>query len=377
VTIEDQEAPARCRTCGAWLPRTALECPRCGAPRELEMGGLGRLPIPTRWLVAGGGGIALVIGAVIWILLQSPAPGPIAEGSPSPTPSTSLEADPASSSSPVVTPTPTATPDRTAFPAPTPRPTPQPTPLPPRPPLVLGVGYADIGSRGRVTAGTLRVRSYPGLDAEIHTTLEAGTEVLMYEGPVSVDGVDWYEVVFSALPYEVPNQVDRGWVAVGPTGLAPTLVAIDPPHCPSLTVSVSLLGAAGGLARRTCLAGSHEFTAVVDTCYEGPITPYDYDPRWLWFSCFSVFDLGSTVHLQIHFPPSVAQPDGLSRGSVVHLVGHVEDPAAAGCTVVVLPGSGVEEPTHATQQVFHLGCAAAFVLDEIQIVDQIDLPPLF
>ena len=323
--------------------------------------------------MASGGGLAVVIGLIIWVIVLAPGSHPIAVGSPTAAPS-ALDS-PSATPSPVVTPT--ATPDRTPFPPPTPRPTPEPTPLPPRPPLVLGVGYADIGSRGTVTAGALRVRFYPGLDADIHTTLEAGTELLIYDGPISADGLDWYEVIFSALPYEEPNQVDQGWLAVGRTGEAPNLVAIDSPHCPSLTVSASLLGAAGGLARRECLPGSHEFTAVVDTCYEGPITPFAYEPQWLWFSCFSVFDLGSTVHLQIHFPPSIAQPDGLARGSVVHMVGHFDDPAAMDCTVLAQTPGSEPKPTEVDQQVFRLGCSAGFVLESIEIVDQIDLPPLF
>jgi len=55
MTIEDREAPARCRNCGAWLPQTALECPGCGSPREMQMSGIAGRPIPPRWLVIGGG----------------------------------------------------------------------------------------------------------------------------------------------------------------------------------------------------------------------------------------------------------------------------------------------------------------------------------
>lgn len=376
MTIEDQEAPARCRNCGAWLPRTALECPQCGALRELQMGGMPRRRVPTRWLVAAGAGLALVIGAVAWGVVQTTAPDPVAQESVSAGPS----ATPVASPTPSVTPSPRSSPTATAQPTPTPEPirTPAPTPLPPRPPLVLGAGYADIGSRGVVTADGLRVRYGPGLDAEIATQLEAGTDLLMYEGPVASDGLDWYQVVFAATPYETYGELAQGWVAVGPSGGEPNLVRIDPPRCPNLTISATFLGATGGLARRDCLSsGSLEFSAVVDTCIEGPITPYAYTPQWLWFSCFAAFDLGSSTQLPLFFPPGVDEPDGLARGSVVHVVGHFDDAAAATCHVAVQPGAPVEPPSASVQAMFRLDCAAHFVLEEIEIVDQIDLPPRF
>jgi hypothetical protein len=331
------------------------------------MGGIPRRPIPTRWLVAGGAGLAVVIGLVIWVIVQAPAPGPIAVGSPTATPSVLVT--PSATPSPPVTPTASASPDRTPFP----RVTPAPTPVPPRPPLVLTAGYADIGPRGVVTAGSLRVRGWPGLDANLLTQLDGGTDILIRDGPVAADGYDWYSIVFAALPCDVCGLLEEGWVAVGPTGGEPTLVNVGPVRCPSVTISATLLGASGGIARRECLTGSHELTAVIDTCYEGPITPYEYDPVWLWFSCYSLFELGSDVHLDIRFPPSVEQPDALDRGSVVHLVGHFDDPAASSCTVL----GNDPTPTEVDQQLFRLHCAGAFVLESIEIVDQIDLPPLF
>ena len=375
MTIEDQDAPVRCRECGAWLPPTALACPRCGSPRDLRMAGIPRRPLPTRWLVIGGGGLALLIGVVAWAMLQTTAPDPIAQATPTPSPLSSTLPSVTPSATASATGTPRLTPDasRTPFPVQTPA----PTPLPPRPPLVLTAGVADIGSRGVVTAGTLRVRSFPGLDSEIMTVLEGGTDLLMRDGPVAADGLDWYLAIFAALPYGTYGELTQGWVAVGPTGAIPTLVQIGPARCPNVTVTASLLGSTGGLARSQCLPGSHEFTAVVDTCFEGPITPYEYEPLWLWFSCYSLFDLGSDAHLQIHFPPAVPQPSGLVRGSVVHVTGHFDDPAAASCEVSVTPGTGVPQPSEVVQAVFRLDCAAAFVLDEIDIVDTIDLPPLF
>jgi len=374
MTIEDREAPARCRNCGAWLPQTALECPGCGSPREMQMSGIAGRPIPPRWLVIGGG-LAVVIGAIVWVLAQTPAPGPVAEESPTATPS--AQVTPSETPSPVVTPTASPSPDRTPFLPPIPEPTPEPTPLPSRPPLILTTGFADLGSHGEVAAATLRVRNWPGLDSTILTELEAGTEMLIRDGPVAADGFDWYSVVFPALPYTDYGELAQGWVAVGPTGGKPSLVHIDSLRCPTVTISATLLGATGGMARRMCLPGSHEFTAVVETCYEGPITPYDYEPQWLWFSCLSLFDLGSNVQLDIRLPPSVAPPDGLARGSVVHVVGHFDDPAAQSCTVVTEPDTGAPAPSEVDQAVFRLECASHFVLEQIEIVDQIDLPPLF
>lgn len=316
--------------------------------------------------------LAVALGAV-WLLTRPANPAPVAVGSPSPTPT----ATDAPSPSPRPTRTPAApSPSPTETPGPVV--TPRPTPIPTRPPLILPAGIADVGSRAVVRAGVLRVRNYPGLDTEIRSELLAGTELLMLEGPIPTDGLDWYLVAYPELPDGQGEGVSEGWVAVGPSGSPPTLVGVELPRCPSLSPSASLFASMGGLARSQCLGtDSYEFTAVVDTCYEGPITAYSYQPPWLWFSCISVFDLGSPTHLQIFFPPDVPGPGDLVRGNVLRVVGHFGDPAAEECSISLQPGIVEPEPSAVERALFRLQCRTSFVLESWEVVDTIELPPLF
>lgn len=380
MTIEELPDAQRCPDCGTWLPRSALECPTCGRPRDIASERPpGRAPLSRRMLIGGGAAGAVVLAAVILFLISphdDAPPGPsrsqapsseiaFATGSPSPTPR------PTPTRSPIATPSVGASVE------------PRSTPLPPpvtRDQLVLPASILDIGPRAVVQVQNLRVRQFIGLDAGIQVQLGFASELLLRTGPVSADGYDWYWVYYQPLTGE-PRLEDgggQGWVASSPTGASSTFIQILPTRCPLVPVTVSLMASMSDIARTECLGTtSYEFHAVVQTCYEGPLTPYNYEPTWLGFSCWYLNDLGTDAWLQLHVPPAVSLPATFGRGDVVRVVGHVNDPAGDDCRVVP-QGAGMD-PTQIArdQQLFVISCRSAFVATEVEVTGHINLPDPF
>jgi len=378
MTIEELPESLRCPDCGTWLPRAALECPQCGRPRDLAMGTPPGRWAPSRRLMIGGGAAgAIVLGGAIFFLL-SPHDDPPLRLSPS-----QLQSEIAFATvSPSPTPRPTRSPRSTATPAASSSIAPTSTPLPPpvaRAPLRLPASIVDLGRRAIVQVPNLRVRNYVGLNAQIQVQLGLGSELFLRLGPISADGFDWYAVNYQPLFDEPPlNQGGGyGWVAAGPAGEQPTFIAIGPARCQQVPVTTALIASMTELAISECLGDdSYELHAVVQTCYEGPYGPYTYEPAYFGFSCYFIFELGTTAWLSIHIPPAVVLPEGFARGDVVRVVGHVYDPAAADCQVstteAIEPGSLAIE-----QQVFSLMCRSAFVLSELEVTGHVDIPDPF
>jgi hypothetical protein len=142
-------------------------------------------------------------------------------------------------------------------------------------------------------------------------------------------------------------------------------------------MTVALLASMTELARRECLGdGAIEVHGVLEQCYHDGIQVYAAQPAWLGPSCglYLAYELGTTVGLPIHLPPSLLVPNALSRGDLIRLVGHVNDPGAGDCLVV--PTGDVEvteaEIELARQQVV-LACRSAFVVSELKVTGHIDL----
>ena len=380
MTIEDLQDSLRCPDCGTWLPRAALECPQCGRPRDVVVGSTPRRARPSqRTMIAGGVAGTLVVGGVALFLLL-PAEDPLLAPSPSQAPGSEIA---------FVTHSPSPTPRPT--PKPTPRPTPSPgaslgpqptaTPRPPvvRAPLILPSSILDLGPRAIVQVPNLRVRGYVGLDADIQVQLGLGSELLLRMGPVSADGYDWYLVYYPWLIGEPTFEEGggSGWIAAGPADSPPTFIAVEPSRCPVVPVTAALVASMSELARTDCLAASgYEFTGVVETCYEGPITPYTYEPEWLGFSCYFIYELGTTAWLAIYIPPSLTLPATFGRGDVVRVVGRVNDPRAADCRATsteAIDSSSV----NIEDQSFRLRCRSSFVLSELEVTGHINLPNPF
>jgi hypothetical protein len=107
---------------------------------------------------------------------------------------------------------PTRTPRPTASLSATPSPTNVPTARPSPTPGLKAVPRFSAGDRLSVSAPGLRVRSRPGVDQRVLTSLGVGAELLVALGPVWVDDIGWYLVADA-------NRADlgfrTGWVATG------------------------------------------------------------------------------------------------------------------------------------------------------------------
>ena len=245
-----------------------------------------------------------------------------------------------------------------------------------RGPLFLTTEIPDIGRRASVTGVGPPVQGYFGATLA-GLQLAPGSELLLKDGPVTKDGYVWYEAYFPAGPEG--NQVvpESAWVAAGPIGQDPTLIEIGPLRCPSVPISVALLGSMTELARRECLGDRPvEVHGVLEQCYHDGIRIYSAQPAWLGPSCglYLTYELGTSVGVAIHLPPSMRLPRELSRGDLIRMVGHVNDPAAAQCQVVPTGEVQVTEAEiELAQQQVLLACRSAFVIRELEVTGHIDL----
>lgn len=113
---------------------------------------------------------------------------------------------------PINTPTPSAetesaspsVPVETAVPSPSP--TPEPTPGPDAVPIF------SAGSRVATNAPGLRVRSRPGTEQRVITSLGVDADLLVGLGPIVVDGLGWYLVRDAD---DSDPEFGEGWVAAG------------------------------------------------------------------------------------------------------------------------------------------------------------------
>lgn len=244
--------------------------------------------------------------------------------------------------------------------------TPAPSAIPARPPLSYPP-LTDTGSRAAVIVDRLEVRDFP-VNSVFVTELDKGTEILLTQGPLASDGMDWYEVFFSWLPSDPGNFADVtfGWVAAGRTGQPATSISIEPPRCPD-SVTASVVGGMSGLARLQCLGtGPHEVTGVIHGCTDYYVNG---EPAWLFTDCLNLLNLdGTPSWLYLFFPPPL-DPAGFAEGDVVRVVGHVDDPAALECRE-----THPDAATAVRQASVVLGCRSAFVVSEIEVTGHVELP---
>jgi hypothetical protein len=110
---------------------------------------------------------------------------------------------------PTVSPTPSASPSPSqppSTPSPVPTESPSPTPGP------SDVPQFETGAQAATNAPGLRVRSRPGVEQRVITTLGAGANLLVGLGPVWVDSRGWYLV--RDADRDDP-EFGEGWVAAG------------------------------------------------------------------------------------------------------------------------------------------------------------------
>ncbi|HYN62973.1 MAG TPA: SH3 domain-containing protein [Candidatus Limnocylindrales bacterium] len=114
-----------------------------------------------------------------------------------------LVAMPTSIATPLATPSPSVP---IATPTPPPTPSPLPTPGP------SAVPQFSAGGQAATNAPGLRVRSRPGVDQRVITSLGVDADLLIGLGPVWVDGLGWYLVRDADTD---DPEFGEGWVAAG------------------------------------------------------------------------------------------------------------------------------------------------------------------
>jgi hypothetical protein len=240
----------------------------------------------------------------------------------------------------------------------------------------IPVRWADYGSHAIVRIESLNVHRFlPGLDAEVGAVLEGGEDVFVVDGPITLDGYEWYQIEFAATASEFPEGIGEGWVAgrpePNPQGEA-SYLQLGPASCVG-AVDTATLARMAPLAVESCDVQVTSVSGLVDQCYERPLTPFSYEPDWAAFSCLFLRDQASTWVLPLAFPPDSSVPE-LERGDIVTLTGGLGfDSAKYGaCTV-----SGPDSTLEANSLVWALSCQHRFVVTGGTIDGHLELPPMY
>lgn len=299
---------------------------------------------------------ALLVGIVAGVLLSGDGEGTTAaSGTPTARPSGSgaVAASPAGTGTAVASATP---------PAPVPVVAPPTDVLPP-------------GAVARVAVDVLRIREAPNSAATMLDQLPAGQLVVVGPGtagygPVSGEGFAWYPVrrlgeltELPALPGELPGEGALGWAAAGDGTTA--YLELVAPRCPARPVTLALLDAMLPWEQLACF-GPEAIT--IDGTFGcggcGGAAAGTFDPAWLAYPLSYGF-LSVDPNLRIGPFAMRFVPDGPpvpADGSIVHVTGHFDDPAATGC--IIAPG---EPPMPIDSSTAVLYCREQFVVDAIEV----------
>jgi len=285
-------------------------------------------------------GIAVVLGWAMFTRVPPSTAGPGSSNEPSPSsvPSPSAEI--------------------------TPSPEPSATPVP-TPGFEAPAGILPPNSLAVVVVDALHVRSEPRLDADVLATLPADTVVelsLGWIGPIAVDGIDWYAVVYSGD--------FGGYVAAGADGVR--YLELAQPRCDEGEPDLAAVVLITAWERLACFGDrSLTFTGTYGCPVCGIAYPRGgYEPRWLaspdnlnYLGSGRVFDLGP-AELILHFSPE----SGLGappNASILRVTGHFSDPASTTC--VIGPPAG-EPGANLDPVMAELYCREQFVVDAYEII---------
>lgn len=306
--------------------------------------------------------VAVIVAAVAATVLAFILLGRDSDGVGAASPSPTGLATPESSPSPTADPTPTATPE----------PTPQTEPSD-------GLTHLDYGARATVVTDRLRIRYVPSTDGDAAGVVTAGQEMLILSGPITSDGFEWY---FVELANRAESDIAQAWVAAvpSPSDNQPHdawLIEIEPLKCPPDAVGTPMLARLTEYAIIECDVQVSTVEGLLDTCYEGPLTPYTYEPAWAWFSCYYLRDEEATWALPVYFPPEMAD-QAPERGDIVTLTGSlgIDTDKYGPCTVTTTEPGFPAKALAREQLIFAASCPTKFVVSGVTIDGHIDLPSL-
>jgi hypothetical protein len=254
--------------------------------------------------------------------------------------------------------------------------------------------FAPYGAVATVIVDRLRVRSGAGLSLpsaqsgdEEDFILTKGDQVLVMGGPMDVDGYRWYSVEFDAGD---DDYLPVGWIAgaeVEP-GHEPAqdgwLIAMGEPTCPEST-GFRQVRVMTDFAMDVCDTELTTVRGMIDTCYEGPLSPWTPSPDWAWFSCYYVREetpdwVSSSWSYSVYFPPDFGD-DLPERGDVVVLSGSLGvgewryGPCVVQNNAPDEPSLQVMQPT--VEFSFAQRCRHHFVVSSMTKKRHVELEPMF
>ena len=247
------------------------------------------------------------------------------------------------------------------------------------PPVVTAPeGLIPPGSAVRVLVDGLRIRESASAGSALVEDLPAGTLLAIgfapmrdNWGPVAAEGFDWYPVAnldvtelppLSDGPFD-PGGYTTGWVAAGDSTEA--YVELVDPRCPARPVGLASIEAMLPWELLACFGTEQitlEGTFGCGIC--SGIFPGTFEPAWLAFP-FSGAALSIDANARVGPFAMRFAPDGPAQpphGSIVRVVGHFDDPAAAGCTV-----ARGEPPEPVDPRSAELYCREHFVVETLEV----------
>lgn len=162
-------------------------------------------------------------------------------------------------------------------------------------------------------------------------------------------------------PILIGTEVEIGWIATDNKEVQ--YVKALPPRCPT---TIDLANVAGMLAaeRLACFDGPIVIEGVFGCPNCGAELTGDFDPIWLnypqsldFLSVDPSEHVGPTV---LRFPPG--GPERPAGGSIIRATVHVDDPAAAGCSIDI---NGADPVPPQTASLF---CREQLVVDSYQVI---------
>ncbi len=257
-----------------------------------------------------------------------------------------------------------------------------PTAPPPSPtPAVGTLSVLPPGSAIEVRVAELNMRRNPSTGARRIEILERGQVLIVspYDniwfgaGPVKRNGFTWYPVMklqndddgdLPALPERpilIGTEVEIGWVATD-DGSA-SFVRQLPPRCPT-TVNLVNVEAMLSAERLACFGGPIVLEGTYGCPDCGAEAMGDFEPIWLNYpqslAFLSVDPSQQVGPVNLRFPPD--GPGEPANGSIIRATVHVDDPAAAGCSITIQD----QPPTPAATAVMY--CREQLVVDSYEVL---------
>ena len=231
---------------------------------------------------------------------------------------------------------------------------PSPTAIPTETP---GPGTLDLlppGSAVQVLVDELNLREKPSTGAKRIEKLKKGQILIVspYDGvwfgagPVGKT-YTWYPVIklqvegpdgglppLPTRPVLIGTEVVTGWIAANDKSTS--YVSLLPPRCPT-TIDLPNVQAMLAAERLACFNEPIVLEGTFGCPNCGAELTGDFQPIWLNYpeslSFLSVDPPGQVGPLILRFPPKIK--DDPANGAIIRVTVHVDDPAAAGCSIRV------------------------------------------